>query len=53
VRGKPQTHLPWDSWQNPQFDGPRDTWFHDIFDENHEPRDPSEVEFLRLIRKLD
>lgn len=53
VRGKTQTHLPWDSWQNPNIEGLKDAWFHDIFDETGEPHDPREVEFLRLLNQLD
>lgn len=53
VRGKTQTHLPWDSWENPNIEGLKDAWFHDIFDESGEPHDPSEVEFLRLLNRLD
>ncbi len=53
VKGKTQTHLPWDNWVNPNLDGLRDAWFHDIFDETGEPHDPGEVEFLRLISEID
>ncbi|MDB5715894.1 MAG: hypothetical protein JWO15_3291 [Sphingomonadales bacterium] len=53
VRGKTQTHLPWDAWINPNIEGLKDAWFHDIFDEDGQPHDVAEVEFLRLLNKLD
>jgi hypothetical protein len=53
VRGKTQTHLPWDKWEPPVADAPKDAWFHDIFDEGGVPHDPAEVEFLRLINQVD
>jgi len=53
VRGKTQTHLPWDAWPNPNIEGLKDAWFHDVFDEDGIPHDPAEVAFLRLLRKLD
>jgi hypothetical protein len=49
VRGKTQTHLPWDQWESPRTDLPKDAWFHDIFDEAGAPYDPAEVEFLRML----
>jgi len=49
VRGKTQTHLPWDKWERPRTDLPEDAWFHDIFDEGGTPYDPAEVEFLRML----
>ena len=53
VRGKTQTHLPWDSWENPNIDGLKDAWFHDIFDQDGVPHDPTEVEFMRLLNSID
>lgn len=53
VRGKTQTHLPWDNWTSPFPEMSAETWFHDIFDERGEPHDPAEVEFLRLLRDID
>jgi hypothetical protein len=53
VRGKTQTHLPWDRWINPDLEGLKDAWFHDIFDEDGVPHDPEEVEFLRLLSAID
>lgn len=53
VRGKTQTHLPWDKWENPNIEGLKERWFHDIFDQDGTPHDETEVEFLRLISRLD
>jgi hypothetical protein len=53
VRGKTQTHLPWDRWENPNIEGLKDGWFHDIFDVTGDPHDPAEIEFLRLLRQID
>ncbi len=53
VRGKTQTHLPWDKWENPNPQGAKDRWFHDIFDEHGVPHDEKEVEFLRLLNRVD
>lgn len=49
VRGKTQTHLPWDSWARPYLDGPSGPWFHDIFEPDGTPHDIAEVAFLRAI----
>ena len=51
VRGKTQTHLPWDKWQAPEG-ASIDAWFHDIFDERGVPHDPVEVEFLRMLQAV-
>ena len=53
VRGKTQTHLPWDKWENPNLEGLKDRWFHDIFDADGTPHDEDEVAFLRLISQVD
>lgn len=53
VRGKTQTHLPWQSWENPNLAGLHDKWFHDIFDVGGVAHDPQEVEFLRLLSAID
>ena len=53
VKGKTQTHLPWDKWENPNLEGLKERWFHDIFHEDGTPHDPSEVAFLRLLNQLD
>ena len=50
VQGKTQTHLPWDSWQNPYING-RDPaiWFHEVFRPDGAPYRKAETD---LIRKL-
>ncbi len=49
VRGKTQTHLPWDSWSRPYLEGPSGPWFHDIFDPDGTPHDAAEVDFIRAM----
>lgn len=53
VKGKTQTHLPWDKWENPNIEGLKDRWFHDIFDADGTPHDRAEVDFLRLLNQMD
>jgi hypothetical protein len=53
VRGKTQTHLPWDKWDNPNPQAANDGWFHDIFDEHGLAHDEREVEFLRLLTRIE
>jgi hypothetical protein len=53
VRGKTQTHLPWDSWENPNLAGLKDKWFHDIFEVDGAAHDPQEIEFLRLLTAIE
>lgn len=53
VRGKTQTHLPWDAWQNPEIEGLKDRWFHDIFDASGAPHDQTEVDLLRMLTRMD
>jgi hypothetical protein len=50
VQGKTQTHLPWDSWDQPYI-GAREPsiWFHEVFRPDGTPYRAAEVE---LIRKL-
>lgn len=52
VRGKTQTHLPWANWISPLQDFPAEAWFHDVFDEDGNPHDVAEVEFLRMMHSL-
>ena len=52
VRGKTQTHLPWDKWENPGLCQLKDPWFHDIFDVDGVPHDPSEIAFLQQFKKV-
>ena len=53
VQGKTQTHLPWDSWDNPYADDPTRPWFHDIFDAAGVPHDATEVDFIRKLTDAD
>lgn len=53
VRGKTQTHLPWDKWECPNAQANKESWFHDIFDEHGVPHDAREVEFLRILNQMD
>jgi hypothetical protein len=50
VQGKSQTHLPWDSWQNP-YVGTRQPsiWFHDIFTTDGKPYIVDETNYLKRI----
>ena len=52
VRGKTQTHLPWDKWDMPPG-ADAGAWFHDIFDTDGVPHDPVEVEFLRMLKTVE
>lgn len=52
VRGKTQTHLPWQGWDGAIPGTPAETWFHDIFDEGGVPHDPAEVEFLKMLSAI-
>lgn len=52
VRGKTQTHLPWDNWVSDLEDFPKEAWFHDIFEPNGSPHDAAEVEFIRQMTNL-
>jgi len=47
VRGRTQTHLPWDSWQRP-YREPNDPplWFHEIFDSDGTPYRAEEIEVI-------
>ena len=49
VKGKTQTHLPWDSWATPYLDGPVGPWFHDIFEPDGRAHDEAEVAFIRRL----
>ncbi|MGV0810551.1 1,4-beta-xylanase [Mycolicibacterium boenickei] len=48
VAGKTQTYLPWDSWDRPYRNPPRE-WFHDLFHSDGRPYRDGEI---RTIRKL-
>lgn len=49
VQGKTQTHLPWDSWQNPYVDRELAVWFHEVFKNDGTPYKQEEVEFIRKM----
>lgn len=49
VQGKTQTHLPWDSWQNPYVDREPSVWFHEVFRNDGRPYIPEEVEFIKRM----
>jgi hypothetical protein len=51
VRGRTQTHLPWDSWSRPYLDGPAGPWFHDIFEPDGTAHDPAEVSLIRALTR--
>jgi len=48
VQGKTQTHLPWDSWQNP-YKGEPPLWFHEIFRPDGTPYRKDEVDLIRSV----
>jgi hypothetical protein len=50
VKGKTQTHLPWDSWKAP-YTGGREpaVWFHEVFDTNGKPYSEAEVTLIRRL----
>lgn len=48
VKGRSQTHYPWDSWQMPYENEP-DPWFHDIFRPDGEPYCKSEVAIIKEL----
>ena len=49
VKGKIQTHLPWDSWQNPYIDRDPPMWFHDVLNPDGTPYKQAEADFIRAI----
>jgi hypothetical protein len=47
VKGKTQTHLPWDSWKQPYVNGREPAvWFHEVFDEDGKPYKADEVKLI-------
>lgn len=52
VAGKSQTHCPWDSWET-KYESEPSVWFHDIFRQNGEPYNTTEVEFIKETTKKD
>lgn len=49
VQGRTQTHLPWDSWQNPYHQGEPPLWFHEIFRADHTPYRAEEVTLIHAL----
>lgn len=49
VRGKTQTHLPWDSWQKPYVDREPEVWFHEIFHPDGKAYRAEEVAFIKQL----
>jgi hypothetical protein len=49
VQGKAQTHLPWDSWQQPYTNREPSIWFHEVFRTNGTPYIPEEAEYIRRM----
>ena len=47
VKGRTQTHLPWDSWQKPYVDGEPKPWFHEIFHGDGRAYDEGETAVIR------
>lgn len=48
VAGKTQTFLPWDSWDKPYLDPPKE-WFHDLVFADGRPYRPPEINTLRKL----
>lgn len=47
VSGRTQTHLPWDSWEQPYLEAAPEPWFHDVLEPDGTPHDAAEVAVLR------
>ena len=52
VAGRIQTHLPWDSWQQP-YECEPPLWFHDIFRSNGEPYRKEETDLIRNLTRQE
>lgn len=48
MRGKTQTHLPWDSWEKP-YTSPPEVWFHDLLRPDGQPYRDSEARTIRWL----
>lgn len=51
VVGKTQTHLPWDSWQQPYVGRQPKVWFHEVFHADGRPYSQEEVELIRRLTR--
>jgi hypothetical protein len=49
VAGKTQTHLPWDSWQQPYVGREPAVWFHEVFRTDGTPYKADEVALIRRL----
>jgi hypothetical protein len=49
VKGKTQTHLPWDSWKTPYVNREPSIWFHEIFHPDGTPYQQEEVDLIRQL----
>ena len=50
VKGKTQTHLPWDSWQKPYVNGREPAvWHHEVFYPDGKPYKEEEVKVIRQL----
>jgi hypothetical protein len=52
VRGKTQTHLPWDSWRKPYTDREPAIWFHEVFDTDGKPYRAEEAVLIKKLTTL-
>lgn len=48
VKGRTQTHLPWDSWKKPYEQEPA-PWFHEVLREDGSPYSKQEADFIKKI----
>ncbi|MFS0896744.1 1,4-beta-xylanase [Mycolicibacterium litorale] len=48
MSGRTQTHLPWDSWDEP-YTSPPDVWFHDLLRPDGQPYRDTEVRTIRSL----
>ena len=51
VRGKTQTHLPWDSWKKPYVGREPAVWFHEVFDVDGRPYQADETALITSLTK--
>ncbi len=49
VKGRSQTHIPWDSWQKPYTGREPDPWHHDIFLPDGKPYRQAEIDLIRRM----
>jgi len=50
VDGREQTKFPWNSWKRP-YSGDPVLWHHVLFNADHSPYIPEEIEFIKSLRK--